>query len=219
VTRSRLFAGAAALCAMTSAAFGADVPSCYMNIPKDAYTIAFGVYEGERVSPVQLTSRTAMDTKIVEIKLAKRDEPYFVVLSSYDPTFWRLDIEDGAKISGIVALGYYAQAVGNVPPFVPVGISTMQDGRGDDCPTPMYVYDKGPEFAKFETLISDEYGKAIDEYYGKYSTSCLPAKLCISRPAQAAGWWDSLFGTKAAAPVKTGPAGEIRSATRIKSGG
>ena len=194
-----------------------DVPGCFMQIPRDAHTIGFGVYTGGEKSPVSVSTSTK--TKQVTVTIPKGEHSNFIILSAYEPVYWNLAIEDGAEISGIIVLGYHSQAVGNVPPFVPVGFSTRDDGRGNDCPEPMDVYGKGADYSRLETLISDEFGKQIDEFYGDYGADCLPKGSCKAvSPSAESGFWSSLFGSSPPASRPT-IKGEIRSSSPIFTGG
>ncbi len=209
-----LAAALAASAAMSPGAAVADVPGCYMNIPRNARTIAYGVYTGSAPSAVQLAG--SHQTKQVTVAVPKGEEPVFLVLSSYDPVYWNLDIEDGAELSGVVVFSYHGQAVGNVPPFVPVGFSSVEHGSGPDCPKPRYTYGKGDNYAEFETLISDEFGKAIDEFHGSYSADCLPKK-CKKQLGEEQSFWAWLSGAKKPQPIK--PVIEIRSSGPLRSRG
>lgn len=199
---------------LNSTAATADVPGCYMNIPRNARTIAYGVYTGGAKSAVQMAS--SHQTKQVTVAVPKGEQPVFLVLSAYDPVYWNLDIEDGAELSGAVVFSYHGQAVGNVPPFVPVGFSTVEHGRGPDCPKPIYSYGEGDNYAAFETLISDEFGKAIDEFHGAYSAEVLP-KSHKKPVAEEPGFWTWLTSL-----IKPEPAKhiiEIRSSAALRPQG
>jgi hypothetical protein len=50
----------------------------------------------------------------------RRTRPHILVLSSYEPTLWRLEVGPGARLEGIILNGYYAQRVEGVPSGVSV---------------------------------------------------------------------------------------------------
>ncbi len=45
----------------------------------------------------------------------RRTSPHVLVLSSYEPTRWTLDIAPGAKLEGVILNGYHAQTLASVP--------------------------------------------------------------------------------------------------------
>ena len=180
-----------ALTATTAAA--EDLGSCRFHLPRDAKTIVYGVYTGGLRSSLRLVDE-GHQIKRVEVRVPKKDEPLFVVLSAYDPVEWDLKIDDGAVIAGILIMGFHHQAVRNLPPEVRFGFTTRLSGPGSECPKPLYAYSRGSEhYHELTRLLSDEFSRSVDEFYGSYGADCLYKRCTPSTPPQRS-FWQSLFG-------------------------
>lgn len=181
----------------------AEPPSCYFHLPRDVTTVAFGIYGGEVDSPVRLPVGTHATTKMVTVHLARREHPILLVLTAYNSTYWHLEIDKDAVVAAVVVLGYEPQAVANLPVNVPAGFSTFVDGKGRDCPGFLHAYERpSSKYSKLAAAIDDEFGRRIDEFYGRYRAICLPGS-CPDAPK--VSLWELLFAAKFEVPRSVVP--------------
>lgn len=203
--------------AATSAAAD-DLGSCRFHLSRSTWTIAYGAYEGSLPSSIRLppSHHSANRLRRIEVTVPKKDVPLFLILTAYESVEWDLKIEPGAQIAAVLAMGYYAQFVRNLPERVPYGFSTRSDGAGDECPkTPIYAYGSGDDYSKLTTLISDEFSRKVNQFHGNYGAECLPKGCVAMRKPKPRGFWNTIFWapTKAEPPPAGGP--PLRASTRL----
>lgn len=201
--------------ALTAVATIASAPSlaaqglgnCRFKIPSDAKLIGYGVYEGSLRTNLKVETH-GNRLRAVRTFLGKQDGPVFLVLTSYEPVVWDIVAEPGQRIAGVLAMGYYAQVVANVPKGVPMAFSTHEDGTGLDCPKPLYLYGmKDPKFEQLQASLQGRLGRSMSDFHGSYGAECLPrgcnAKaLPVTGDAAKPGFWGWFFGVKASAPPR-----------------
>jgi hypothetical protein len=76
--------------------------------------VVFGIYESRSDHSY---GNHPTGTATVHVR---RTVPHVLVLSSYEPTQWTLDVAPGARIERIILNGYHAQTLSGVPAGVPV---------------------------------------------------------------------------------------------------
>jgi len=94
-----------------------------------------GIYEPQDASP-RPPGVTGNKYGTVYVNLRKTAAPVLLVLSSYEPVHWVVASVPGAKISGILLLGYYPQSVEAGGQAVPV-VNMAGKSSG------FYAYDEG----------------------------------------------------------------------------
>ncbi|MDX2155671.1 MAG: hypothetical protein SFW09_04090 [Hyphomicrobiaceae bacterium] len=207
---------ATTLALVAGPALGQDLGSCHFPLPRDAETVLVGVYEGGLKTSVRLPSGDD-DMKSVKVQVARWEMPIFLVLSSYRSVAWDLRIDKGAEIAGVLVLGYYAQAVMNLPAEVQLAFSVFENGTGHDCPRPVqYPYKDGTrELSAVRDMLDREFSRDITEFHGAYKGECLPLPCAAVTAAGASGdrpsWWSWLLGTASTPPA----AHPIRASTRL----
>lgn len=204
---------AIALLTLTAGAAAAeDLGSCRFHLPPETKTIVYGVYTGGLRSTLRLVDE-GHQIKRVEVRVPKKDVPLFVVLTAYDPVEWDLKIDDGASIAGVLVMGFHHQAVSNLPPDIRVGFTTRLSGPGSECPKPLYAYGRGGEdYQKLTRLLSNEFSRSVDEFYGSYGADCLYKGCVVSAPRQRT-FWQALFGSGSAVAAR--PQFPVQASTRI----
>ncbi len=190
-----LATGLAVGVATPAAAASQELGSCRFHLPRNTWTIAYGVYTGSLPSKVKfLPSHGSHNIKRVEVTVPKKDVPLFLVMTAYDPVEWDLHITPGTNIAGVLVMGYHNQVVRNLPTNVPLGFSTRNDGAGDQCPREArYAYGSGDDYSNLYALIGDEFSRKINEFHGRYGAECLPKGCVVTKPAPK-GIWNILLG-------------------------
>ncbi|MCD8526065.1 MAG: hypothetical protein LRY62_02555 [Alphaproteobacteria bacterium] len=46
--------------------------------------------------------------------ISKSNKPLFLVLAAYEPSLWKVDIDDDAQVAGVLVSGYYEQEIQGV---------------------------------------------------------------------------------------------------------
>jgi hypothetical protein len=121
------------------------------ELAKNAQIEAIGVYQGAN------GPRRADRTGDVEVRIKKSAKPVFLVLSSYEKVQWRLVVENGAQLNGVLVSGYnQSQVVGAGSARVTVSGN-------------QYAYQKNtPQFAALNGAVMMQLGKPIGEFQGRY---------------------------------------------------
>lgn len=89
-----------------------------------------GLYEGEYPPGVRhmgnFHPQGAAAVKVTDIA-----RPVILVLCSYEPVKWQVDVAPGVKLDSVVVSGYYAQEVAGLPEKTRVGMHIQADGSPD----------------------------------------------------------------------------------------
>jgi hypothetical protein len=101
----------------------------------------------------------------ITVTVSPRAKPRFIVLSAYDRTIWSLKVLPGAKIAGIIALGYDLQTVVGTP----AGTRLVRNSFDEKCSLPTLTYGhEGPDLLALENSIADMIGHHIDHRVAGY---------------------------------------------------
>jgi hypothetical protein len=96
----------------------------------------------------------------VNVRVRATEEPLILVLSSYEPVHWMLQLEAGAKLSAVVVSGYYGSEV-----FGAGKARTFQIGRA-------YAYSSSsPEYQRLNDELQRQMGRRIQAFQGRYEGS------------------------------------------------
>lgn len=97
----------------------------------------------------------------------RRKTPHILVLSSYEPTLWTLDIAPGAKLEGIILNGYSRQRVAGVPSGVQV---TDRSGSSSlsACAYKWPADDQGCDTQKLVSGLRALTGQEVTAFAGCY---------------------------------------------------
>lgn len=126
-----------------------------LRVPADADVRAVGVYESAEGSHGIGKARTP---GAVRVFVARSKRPVVLVLSSYEPVNWVLQLQDGAKVSNVLLSSYYgSQAYGAV-------------GARIDSIGTQHAYKRGsPDFDALDAQVQRFTGKRIGSFQGAYS--------------------------------------------------
>jgi hypothetical protein len=90
----------------------------------------------------------------------RRGRPVLLVLSSYEPVRWVVNLEPGAKVLAVLRGGYY-----------PSEVSGVGDARIYDIGR-VYSYERGGDkYARLDKEVQQRTGKRIDTFQGRYRGS------------------------------------------------
>ena len=143
---------------------GAHLPGGGIRIPeglpvpdwaKDARIEAVGVYEstGGSHGPGKPHSPGP-----VAVRVRRSGQPIVLVLTSYEPVYWEIDAEAGARIAAILVGGYHQSEVRSAR-----GAREIDIGR-------VYAYEQGSgEYGLLQAVVARRTGKPIDQFQGRYS--------------------------------------------------
>ena len=67
----------------------------------------------------------------IDVVVQARPRPMLLLLNGYEPIEWHLKLEAGARVDGVLALGYYEQRVAGLPASTPV-VSAYYEVRSPD---------------------------------------------------------------------------------------
>jgi hypothetical protein len=73
------------------------------------------------------------DIKEIRVEVRRTLSPMVLVLMSYDPALWKLQITPSAQIERIILAGYYAQDIEGVSSSVPVEVRTYESSNCRLC--------------------------------------------------------------------------------------
>lgn len=135
--------------------FADQTPPGQIDVPSDARVVAIGVYEAADGVHSFAGPRQA---GTVNVFVATGTRPIVLVLSSYEPVNWHLQLQDGAQVSHVLLSGYHASQVSGAPAARIENIGTQ------------YAYQRGsPQFESLDGLVRQSTGKRIDSFQGAYS--------------------------------------------------
>jgi hypothetical protein len=126
-----------------------------IDVPPDARVLAIGIYEAADGEHSFNGPRKAGTVQVFVMKSAR---PVVLVLSSYEPVNWNLQLQDGAKVSHVLLSGYHASQVFGARDASIESIGTQ------------YAYQRGsPQFETLDGLVQRFTGKRIGSFQGAYS--------------------------------------------------
>lgn len=126
-----------------------------LGVPANADVRAVGVYEAADGSHgVGKASKPGS----VRVFVSRSSRPIVLVLSSYEPVNWILQLQPGAKVSNVLLSSYHSsQAFG------------AKDARIDSIGT-QHAYKRGsPDFEALDAQVRSLTGKRIGSFQGAYS--------------------------------------------------
>lgn len=80
------------------------------GLPDNTEIHAIGIYSS-RVSSTGNSPPAKLEQGLIKVHLEKKDIPLFLVLTAYNPTIWRLTIEDGVDLRGVLLGGMLKQDI------------------------------------------------------------------------------------------------------------
>ena len=132
-----------------------QAPAGQIDIPPDAKVLAVGIYEA---ADGVHSFRGPRKAGTVQVFVMKSAHPIVLVLSSYEPVTWSLQLQNGAKVSHVLLSGYHASQVYGAPDAHIESIGTQ------------HAYRRGsPEFETLDGLVRQFTGKRIGSFQGAYS--------------------------------------------------
>ena len=130
-------------------------PAGQIDVPTDARVLAIGIYEAADGVHSFNGPRKAGTVQVFVMKSAR---PIVLVLSSYEPVNWNLQLQDGAKVSHVLLSGYHASQVFGAREASIESIGTQ------------YAYQRGSvQFETLDGLVRQFTGKRIGSFQGAYS--------------------------------------------------
>jgi hypothetical protein len=142
----------------TPASKSAVIGPILKNLPADLLTEIVGVYEGggQQVQSVQ-TSSGLRSARAVTVGVGRTDRPLALVLASYEPVIWDLNIVKDARIVHVLVSGLYESLVR--------GAENVQVTRIGTAHTHIFG-DQG--FTQLQQQIRQYTGKGVDGFQGAY---------------------------------------------------
>jgi hypothetical protein len=126
-----------------------------IDVAPDARVLAVGIYEA---ADGEHSFRGPRKAGTVQVFVMKSEHPIVLVLSSYEPVTWSVQLQNGAKVSHVLLSGYHASQVYGVPGAHIESIGTQ------------HAYRRGsPEFQTLDGLVRQFTGKRIGSFQGAYS--------------------------------------------------
>lgn len=150
---------------------------------KNAKIVSLSVYESNGPSmPFNLTgsNRSTLHSLAVTGRVAG---PVVLVVSAYEPVLWDLSAVSD-QVKGVVASGYYPQAVTGISSKVPVRFSSTVGSVSDldTCGRIRYAYERTDDIQRQADEIIRGVGGHPWRFYGAYSTDTLPLDAPDPKP-------------------------------------
>jgi hypothetical protein len=149
--------------------------------------------------------------------------PVILALSHYEAVDWRIEALPGAKIAGVIALGYHEGTVNGVGDDVPVLINSI-DGYCEDDPPGPWAFRPGKELQQLINKLEKMTGRETGAYQTSYDQRSFvvarsdpgPAPLAFDAPTPVDGLRNSRIDDAAliAAVKARSPAADAASALR-----
>ncbi len=86
----------------------------FKDLPDNTEIISLGLYSGRHEDGGSCGHGDNRQCSI-RVTINKKDRPLFLVLSAYEPSTWKLEIEEGVQLEGVLVSGMYEQSVQGVP--------------------------------------------------------------------------------------------------------
>jgi len=94
--------------------------SCKIPLqPGEADVIGVGRYRGLQSEPIQL-GNSGHEVRSSKVVVNHPVKPVVLVLSAYDPTWWKVALTQGTVLKGVILAGYHTQAVTGIPGDIPL---------------------------------------------------------------------------------------------------
>jgi hypothetical protein len=123
------------------------------DLAKHAQIEAVGVYQGVN------GRRAANRTGDIEVRIRRSAKPIFLVLSAYERVQWRLVLEQGAQLSGVLVSGYEQSQVSGA------GSARVAAGGRE------YAYQRNTsQFAALNAAVLTQLGRPIEQFQGRYES-------------------------------------------------
>ena len=132
-----------------------------LELPEDFMVYSALAYTG-RVIPHQIDQSDNQATQI-DVVVNSPSQPVVLMLGTYEPTIWDVQWTEGTNIVGVLASGYYHQAVAGLPEETPILTSTFSN-KGD-CG---YFYDGSGSVVSPEPLSRMLFGQATENQFSGY---------------------------------------------------
>jgi hypothetical protein len=126
----------------------------------EADIIAIGHYQGLVHESIQLGD-SGSEVKSSPVVVNHPQKPVVLILSAYDPTWWKVSLTPGTKLNGVILSGYHTQAVTGISRDVPL-INAVYEGKGS-CPYFM-AYKPGKDLDKAKERIKQITGHKLNRY-------------------------------------------------------
>ena len=97
----------------------------------DADIIGIGSYKGLQSEPMQL-GKSGHEVRSSKVVVNHPEKPVVLVLSAYDPTWWKVMLTPGTVLKGVILSGYHTQAVTGISRDIPL-IKAVHEEKGS-CP-------------------------------------------------------------------------------------
>lgn len=102
----------------------------------------------------------------VRVRVSARAGPVLLVLSAYEPVEWRIEVSPGARLAGVIALGYERPVVTGVARNIPVVVNELDES----CPglPHKYPYQPGADQRELADAVAAATGATVREFQGNY---------------------------------------------------
>ncbi|MFL6773775.1 MAG: hypothetical protein ACJ8ET_08085 [Sphingomicrobium sp.] len=136
-------------------------------LPSNAQVQLIAIYEGAA------DKRTAWPYEELPVTVVVRAtrKPVVLALSAYDDTEWQLQLEPGARLAGVLALGYETPVVRGVPKGVPVLVNDIDNGCATRPNHALGAYRGGErsELEELQTYVEKTLGRPIAAMKSDYA--------------------------------------------------
>lgn len=138
-----------------------------------AELVVLGAYEGGSDAPFEFVEPGKHEVaSTIAVSAAPSGKPLVLVVNAYDPVIWNFENFPTDRLKVVIAYGYEAQAVANLPARIPVRFNTRQYPF-QPCGEAGYAYKGGTELDKFARNLEVVSGKRISRFNGAYDPEFL----------------------------------------------
>lgn len=137
-------------------------PCGIQGLDGDFEIVVISVHKGSK--PLDLTIDTrAGDVTQEEVVVGTTPKPVVLILMGYDPIVWNIGQTEGARIAGVLAHGYYRQAVIGLPKDTPLTMYSGFDGP-NACQSVRASSPGGNQYVVAERRIRELFGRGIGTF-------------------------------------------------------
>lgn len=130
-------------------------------------------------------------TGIVNVGVARTGVPVALVLMSYEPVTWQLEVSPITRLNKVILAGYHGQDVAGLPSGVAVEARTYEPSPCSECTRQsgyFYAYRSGSrEYEKAIKAIEGITGLGPTSFQGVYQSGRFAINDTVSRAASSAG--------------------------------
>lgn len=144
-----------------------------IKLPDEYMLFAGGGYLGRKLN-FRIDSSGVNATQ-VDVVVNYTSKPVVLMLGNYNPTIWNISWTKGTRIIGVLASGYYRQAIAGLEPEIPTLIATFDNKSACGF---FYVTDEA--LKKIDPMARRIFGRPIDTLYRAQE-----AKIEIGEPLPA----------------------------------